>query len=321
MEERIEDSKVSRMREHTERSEIVNHKRGSGLVAKRGVKLEAYEIFRTVYSEWKRNPRLSFQIACPVTYVPSEEMLERTWLEGKKALVIYFLTPEKLSRIVYGIKPSIYVEKSAEFLAWLHNLRKASRHIDVRALQRRHITQMKIIVNSCLESRLISENTADNIKHITDRISEHEGWGPVSIIHGDFNTHNVLIAKENLAIIDFEMTRYDFSYLDLARFVYNIKLRSNKYPFAKESRLNSLASIFLGKYQELCGEIDRKALVTCYFTELLEQLRRVLRSYSMKNPSLRESISSFLTRMNLDYIVKEISLLGSDLECPQEQKE
>jgi len=287
------------------------------LVVKRGVKLEAYKLFEKIYSEWKRNPHLHFEVPHPVTYTASEETLRRTRVKGKAVLVVYFLMPEQLSEIMYGIKPSVYVEKSAEFLAWLHTLGKAPNYMNVRELQHRHVTRMQTITESCLESHIISEDTACNIESEIKRISEIEDWGPTSIIHGDFNTRNILINRRNLAIIDFELTRHDYSYIDLARFVYNIKLRSNKYLPANENRLDFLASVFLKKYEKLHGNIDQRALVTCYFIELLEQLKTILDSTSMEISGLKGSISNSLIKRNLNYIVKQISHLRKKRKCLQ----
>ncbi|MFB0522428.1 MAG: phosphotransferase [Candidatus Bathyarchaeia archaeon] len=287
------------------------------LVVKRGVKLEAYKLFEKIYSEWKRNSHLPFQIPHPVTYTASEETLERTRVKGKTVLVVYFLMPEQLSKIIYGITPSVYVEKSAEFLTWLHTLGKASNDMNVRELQHRHVTRMQTTANNCLESHIINEDTACNIESVIKRISGYEDWGPTSIVHGDFNTRNILINGRNLAIIDFELTRHDFSYIDLARFVYNIKLRSNKYLPANENRLDFLASVFLGKYERFRGNIDERALVTCYFIELLEQLKTVLNSTSMRTSGLKASISNFLIKRNLNYIVKQISHLRKKRKCLQ----
>lgn len=303
---------MSGMRNTPNILESLTYKKGSKLVVKRGVKLEAYNLFEYIYSEWKRNSHASFQIPRPVSYIESEAMLERTWVKGKVVSVVYFLTPEKLSGIIYGIKPSVYVEKSAEFLAWLHNLKKALNQVDAKALQQRHVTEMKMIVNSCFESRLIDKNIANNIEYEINRTSGYDDWGPVSVIHGDFKTQNILIAEKNLAIIDFESTRYDFSYLDLTRFMYNVKVRSNKYPLAIESRIDCLASMFLKKYEKLCGKIDKRALASCNLRALLEELKTVLCSYPLKARNLKKSIRNFLNRSGLNYIVKEISMLRND---------
>ena len=303
---------MSGMRKTPDILESLTHKKGSKLVVKRGVKLEAYNLFKYIYSEWKRNSHVSFQIPRPVSYIESEAMLERTWVKGKGLSVVYFLTPEELSGIMYGIKPSVYVEKSAEFLAWLHNLKKALNHVDMETLQQRHVTEMKMIVDSCFESRLIDKNVANNIEYEINRTSGYGDWGPVSVIHGDFKTQNILIAEKNLAIIDFESTRYDFSYLDLARFMYNVKVRSNKYPLALQSRIDYFTSIFLKKYEKLCGKIDKRALVSCCLQALLEELRTVLCSYHLKARSPKKSIRNFLNRSGFNYIVKEISLLRND---------
>ena len=282
------------------------------LVVKRRVKLEAYKIFESVYSEWRRDPHLSFQIPRPVTYRPSEAMLERTWVKGKRVLAIYFLMPKQLSGIIYGIEPSTYAEKSAEFLAWLHDLKKMSNRVNVKNLQRNYVTQMRKVVDSCLRSRLINESIANNIEYKINRISEYDGWGPVSLIHGDFKTQNVLIAGRNLAIIDFEGTRHDFSYLDLARFVCNIRLRSNKYPFVKENRIDFLTSTFVRKYEKMCGKIDKRAFLACYLRDLLEELKIILHSYSIKARGSKASVGNFLIRRQLDYLVKETLLLRNE---------
>ena len=303
---------MSGMRNTPNILESSTHKKGSKLVVKRGVKLEAYNLFKYVYSEWKHNSHASFQIPRPLGYIESEAMLKRTWVKGKGVSVVYFLTPEKLSGIMYGIKPSVYVEKSAEFLAWLHNLKKALNQVDAKALQQRHVTEMKIIVNSCFESRLIDKNIANNIQYEINRTSRYDNWGPVSVIHGDFKTQNILIAERNLAIIDFESARYDFSYLDLTRFMYNVKVRSNKYPLAIESRTDRLTSMFLKKYEKLCGKTDKRALASCNLRALLEELKTVLYSYPLKARSLKKSIRNFLNRSGLNYIVKEISMLRND---------
>jgi len=303
---------MTKMRKHAEPSGVISHEGKGKLAVKRGVKLEVYNLFKYIYSEWERNSHVPFKIPRPVSYIASEAVLKTAWVKGKRPSVLYFLVPEKISRIAYGIKPSVYIEKSAEFLAWLHSLRKALNHVDAKALQRRHITEMKMIVNSCFESGLIHKNVANGVEYEINRISGYDDWGPISIIHGDFKTQNILIAEKNLAIIDFESTRYDFSYLDLARFMYNVKVRSNKYPFVIENRIDCFTSIFLRKYEKLRGKIDKGALASCSYQALLEELKTVLYSYSLGARSLKNGVRSFLNRSGLNYLIREISSSRND---------
>jgi len=297
---------MSKLRKHSKRLTVINNNRENKLVVKRAVKSEAYKLFKYIYTEWKHNSNMSFRIPRPVSYSRSEAVLKRTWIHGKKIMVVYFLTPECLSRVIYGIKPSIFAEKSAEFLAWLHSLQKLWAYKNTKELQQRHVTEMKTIVNKCFKSRLIDKNIAKNIECEINKTSEYDAWGPVSLIHGDFKTQNILIAEKNLAIIDFESLRYDFSYLDLSRFVSNVKLRSSKYPLTIESHINSFTSMFLKKYEKLSGKIDKRALSSCYLHTLLKELKTVLCTYSVTARSIKTAINNFLIRRDFNYLVKEI---------------
>jgi len=279
------------------------------LVVEHGVNLEAYTLLRKIFSKWK-DSSAPFLLPRPLSYKESTATLERTWIKGKPVSVLYFLMPEPLSRIAYSMEPSIFVEKSAEFLAWLHNLEVKFNNPSLKALREGHVNKMQTIVDDCLKRQLIKRDVAEGIKSEVDRLFRHGEWGPVSIIHGDFKTQNVLITEKNIAIIDFDTTRYDFSYLDLARFAYNIKLRSNKYPLPLENRVEHWNFIFLRKYEELCGNANRTALKTCYFRALLEELKTVYISYSTKARSLKENVSFFLIRRNFNYIIKELKSLG-----------
>jgi Ser/Thr protein kinase RdoA (MazF antagonist) len=233
-------------------------------------------------------------------------VLERTWIQGKTITVVYFLTPESLSRIIYGMKPSVYVEKSAEFLAWLHSLKKSVNHENFKELQQRYVTEMKVIVDQCFKNRLIDSNIANKIVSEINKTSRYDTWGPMSLIHGDFKTQNILVDGKKIAIIDFESLRYDFSYLDLSRFIYNIKVRTNKYPYAMEHRINCFISMFLKHYEMLCGKINRRALASCYLQALLTELKSVLSTYSLTARSFKMVMSNFLIRRGFNYIVKEI---------------
>jgi len=283
-------------------------------VKKQRATLEAYNLFKSVYEEWRNNPSLSFQLPEPLKYDPAEKTLERTWLEGKRASASYFLLPESLSGYFYGVTPSQYVKEASDFLAWLHSLKPSAKHIDSEAIQSRYISWTKEVLDQCRREELIDEKNAKRIEDAIDIISKLRDWGPISIIHGDFKTQNVLIAKRGLAVIDFESIREDFSYLDLARFLSNIKLRVSKYRFFKESFINNLTTIFLRKHEETRGEIDKKALGACLLPSLTLELQATLSRYldKRRSPSLPKRISLLLLKRNLNYVLKEIMALGTD---------
>jgi len=284
------------------------------MFVKKPITLEAYNLFKSVYEEWRNNPSLSFQLPEPLKYDPAEKASVKTWLEGKRASVSYFLLPEWLSGYFYGVTPSQYVKEASDFLLWLHSLKPATKHIDSEAIQSRYISWMKGVLDQCRHEDLIDEKNAEKIEEATDIISKLKGWGPISIIHGDFKTQNVLIAKRGLAVIDFESIRQDFSYLDLARFLSNIKLRVSKYRFFKESFINNLTTIFLGHYEETRGEIDKRALGACSLPSLTLELQAILGVYLNKKgiSSLPKRISLFLLKRNVNYVLREITPLGTD---------
>jgi len=275
-------------------------------VRKEKATLEAYNLFNSVYQQWKDYPNLPFQLPTPLNYKLPEATLERTWLEGKRTSAFYFLMPEKFSKHVYGIVPSLYVKESARFLTWLHSLKPRTNSIDSKMIQSGHVIWMREIVDRYLQERLIEEEKVEKIRVAIDMASRHEKWGPVSLIHGDFKTQNVLIRKGGLAIIDFESIRHDFSYLDLTRFISNIKLRVSKYFLFKESSINRLTSIFIKEYEETRGEIDKEALEACFLLSLTQELSVILESYLFKMRSPKKRISGYLIKRNLNYILKEI---------------
>lgn len=273
------------------------------------IALDAYKLFESVYREWKRNHSLSFQLPTPLEYRQSEELLETTWLEGKRASALYFLMPEELSGRIYGTTPSVYVKESAEFLAWLHGLEPSSRAPDLNALRERHARRIEEVVDRSLRERLIRREQAEEIREAMAALLKRQDWGPSSVVHGDFKTQNILIRKDGLSIIDFEWIRYDFSYVDLARFITNVRLRVSKYHVARESQTNRLASTFIGAYEKMRGRIGREALDACYLQGLIQELAVVLGSSPTEMTSLKQRIGGLFVRRSLACIVEEIGLL------------
>ena len=140
------------------------------------------------------------------------KILEVTKVENKWVIVSEFIEGKTLARLIE--------ENPAKKLEYLE--RFVGLQLEVQSKSCPQLNKLKDKMNRKISQADLSATVRYDLHTRLEAMPKH-----TKLCHGDFNQHNLLFAKEGLAVIGFEKLRYDLCVSDLTNFMRKILEKHN----------------------------------------------------------------------------------------------
>lgn len=235
---------------------------------------KSFDFSATLFDAFRNNPRI--HLPQPLACFPQYNLQLFEWVEA-----------EKLSELLRGPEPEIWVTRAARILGEIHSCEVPDLpRIDDGAVKERMRHTARFLSCASTEFKNFAEDIAESLDSITTATAEIKP----GLVHGDFHQGQLLISGQKDYVLDFSRSYWGEQAADMGNFLAQLTYWSL---LGRLENVQRLENTFINTYEKVCGiSVPLKRLKYWKTVGLLELAMREFRRLKSDWPVMCQKLLS-----------------------------